>query len=153
MSDVFDLDAAYAEQAGEPFRFRWRGVEWEFPPLADSDWRILSLADKLNNIQGSDTLDTEAVAALEKLFRLAVPEERAEEWEKTRQPISAMITLFGRWMQHSGQRPGETLGSDGSSTSTAEPSPLTSSATTESGSVKHSSGRARSGARRVNSST
>ncbi len=152
LDDVFDLDAAHAEQAGEPFSFKWKGTRWEFPPITDADWRILSIADQLNVADGAEDLDTDAIASLERLFKLAVPEERAEEWERTRQPISAMILLFQRWMRHSGQKPGETSGSDVSSQSTAEPSPPTSPATTKSASRPRSSASAKNGGRRANSS-
>lgn len=132
--DVFDLDAAYADEVGEPFEFRWGGLKWVVPHLADLDWRLVSLADEMD------------IEAIQKVLRKGMGEQ-AEEWEKQNQPTPAMLKLFDQWLEHSGMKPGEAQGSDGSSTSTAEPSPQTSTGSTASPSAKPSSARRKTGSR------
>lgn len=125
----FDLDAAWAEEARPPFRFKWAGATWDLPHLGDMDWRAVSLADEMD------------VTQIRELFRLALPEDRADEWEQTKQPTPAMTRLFTAWLQHSGMAPGETPASDGSSPSTGRPSKRTSRGTTTSASRGSSSAR------------
>ncbi|MFY1686500.1 hypothetical protein [Plantactinospora sp. WMMB782] len=140
VADEFDLDAAYAEEVRPPFRFRWAGVAWELPHLGDMDWRAVSLADEMD------------INAIKELFQLAFPPERAEEWEKVRQPTPAMIQLFQRWLAHSGMKPGETQGSEDSSENTEPASKRTSRSTTGSGSRGRSSAARKTGSARVTSS-
>lgn len=135
----FDLDAAWAEEEREPFRFRWSGVWWEVPHLGDMDWRAVSLADEMD------------VNAIRELFDLALPEERQGEWARTKQPTPAMIKLFRAWLAHSGMASGETQGSGDSSPSTEPASKPTSPATTKSASAKPSSGRRRTAAAHASS--
>lgn len=137
--DAFDLDAAWAEEEQEPFRFKWAGTTWELPHLGDMDWRAVSLADEMD------------VNAIRELFDLALPEERQAEWERAKQPTPAMIMLFKRWLAHSGMESGETQGSGDSSPSTEPASKPTSPATTKSASAKPSSGRRRTAEARGNS--
>ncbi|MEU3452184.1 hypothetical protein ABZ671_00875 [Micromonospora sp. NPDC006766] len=135
----FDLDAAWAEEEREPFKFRWRGVWWVVPHLGDLDWRASSLADEMD------------VDAIRELFDLALPDERKEEWNRVKQPAPAMVRLFKEWTMHSGEEPGETQGSVDSSPSTGPASKRTSTATTKSGSAKPSSARRKTGTPRGNS--
>lgn len=126
--DGFDLDAAWAEERREPFKFRWSGVWWTVPHMSEIvDWRQVADADSMD------------LPAIQKLLRTGMS-ERAEEWERVTQPVPAMFKLYDRWMEHSGMRPGEAPGSDDSSGSTEEPSPLISTDTTASPSAGHSSG-------------
>ncbi len=125
--DGFDLDAAWAEQRREPFKFRWTGVWWSVPHLSEIvDWRQVADADSMD------------LAAIQKLLKTGLG-ERAEEWEQVTQPVPAMFKLYDQWMVHSGMKPGEAPGSDDSSQSTEEPSPPTSTTTTASASGKPSS--------------
>lgn len=128
ITDEFDLDAAWAEERREPFRFRWAGVRWEVPHLTEIvDWRQVADADSMD------------LTAIQALLRTGMG-ERAEEWAAVTQPVPAMFKLYDRWMEHSGMRPGEAPGSDDSSGSTEEPSPPISTDTTASPSDGHSSG-------------
>jgi len=126
--DEFDLDAAWVEMKRPPFHFRWAGVSWELPHLGDVDWRVVALADEMD------------LPKIQEALHLGLG-ERASEFDEHPQNTPAMFKLFDRWMEHSGMRPGEAPGSDDSSGSTDEPSPQTSTDTTESASVKPSSGR------------
>jgi hypothetical protein len=62
------------------------------------------------------------MAAVRQAVRDGLGEGQYAEFEKLRQPISAMTALFDRWLSHSGLRPGEQQASPGSSESTAGPS-------------------------------
>jgi hypothetical protein len=127
IEDGFDLDAAWAEERRDPFRFRWAGVWWTVPHLSEIvDWRQIADADSMD------------LPAIQKLLRTGMG-ERAEEWERVTQPVPAMFKLYDQWLAHSGMTPGEALGSDDSSVSTEEPSPPTSTDTTGSPSGKPSS--------------
>jgi hypothetical protein len=140
IDDGFDLDAAYAEEERPPFRFKWAQVWWELPHLGDMDWRATSLADEME------------VEAIRDLFNLAFPTERAEEWQKVKQPTPAMIQLFERWLKHSGMAPGETQGSEDSSENTEPASKRTSPGSTKSGSGRRSSAPRKTATARANSS-
>ncbi len=127
IDDEFDLDAAWAEERREPFRFRWAGVSWTVPHLTEIvDWRQVADADSMD------------LPAIQALLRTGMG-ERAEEWAAVTQPVPAMFRLYDQWMVHSGMKPGEAPGSDDSSGSTEEPSPQTSTDTTASPSAKPSS--------------
>lgn len=142
MADIdeeFDLDAAYAEEVKEPFRFRWAAASWELPHLGEMDWRATSLADEMN------------VDAIRDLFKLAFSAEQGEEWERVKQPTPAMIKLFDRWLKHSGMAPGETQGSEDSSENTEPASKRTSPGSTRSGSGRRSSAARKTATARANS--
>ncbi|MFI7073557.1 hypothetical protein [Micromonospora sediminicola] len=134
INNGFDLDAAWAEEQRTPFTFTWAGSRWTLPHLGDIDWRMVALADEMD------------LPAIQEVLRTGMG-ERAAEWEDTPQPAPAMLKLFDAWLEHSGMRPGEAPGSDGSSPSTEEPSPPISTASTASASAKPSSGRRKSGSR------
>lgn len=42
--DVFDVDALMAERDDRPFRFRWAGETWQFPPRMDV--RVVQAVDQ-----------------------------------------------------------------------------------------------------------
>lgn len=136
IDEEYDLDAAYAEVVRPTFKFRWAKTSWELPHLGDMDWRAVSLADEVD------------IDAIRELFAMALPEERAEEWDRAKQPTPAMIDLFNRWLAHSGMAPGETPGSDDSSKSTEPASKRTSRTTTGSGSRGRSSAPRKTGSAR-----
>ena len=134
LDDGFDLDAAYAAERQEPFRFLWKGSWWTVPHLSEIDWRLTALADEMD------------IDAIREVLARGLGEQ-AEEFERTDQPTPAMLKLFDRWLVHSGMKPGEAPGSDGSSPSTAEPSPQTSTSSTASPSARPSSGRSKNASR------
>jgi hypothetical protein len=140
INEEFDLDAAYAEEVKDPFKFRWSGASWELPHLGEMDWRATSLADEMD------------INAIRDLFKLAFSEGQAEEWEKVKQPTPAMVKLFERWLKHSGMAPGETPGSGDSSPSTEPASKRTSPGSTKSGSGRRSSAPRKTATARANSS-
>ncbi|WP_431728576.1 hypothetical protein [Verrucosispora sp. TAA-831] len=135
-ADGFDLDAAYAAEQRDLFRFRWRGEWWTVPHLGDiTDWRLIAKADSMD-MEAMRTLLTKGLG------------DQAERFGAVDQYAPAMMKLFDRWLLHSGMAPGEAPGSDDSSPEpTEEPSPPTSTPSTTSASAKPSSGRRKTASR------
>jgi len=142
--EVFDLDAVYAEERGEPFTFTWEGRRWELPAFGDIDWRAAGMQAEMEAAADADGMAEVGVETLQKLFRFAFGEEQADRWEKARQPAPAMVRLFSEWQKRSGAAVGESPASTGSSPSTGRPSRRTSTASTGSGSARRSTARKRS---------
>lgn len=145
MADVYDLDAVYAEERGDPFLFRWAGQDWELPHFGDIDWRAAGLAGELEELADAGGQADVPIEALQKLFDYAFGADQAARWAQVSQPSTAMVRLFGAWQKHGGAELGESSASTGSSPSTGRPSKRTSRATTASGSAKRSTASRRSG--------
>jgi hypothetical protein len=129
---VYDLQAKYAAQAREPFRFLWADREWVLPHLGELDF---TLQVQIEEWSPKDTnLDT-----INAFFVKIFGPEQADEWARTNRPIGMIFMLFADWLAHSGAEPGESPASDGSSTSTEATSRQTSGGSTASGSRKRSS--------------
>jgi len=120
----FDLDAAVAITAGEPFRFTWGGKPFELPRVLD-----LSIDRQLALVGAVDTIDaTKAVPAdLLNVFNLVLGEDLLKELSATK-PLSAvgLIALLNAWMEFHGQDLGKSPASPASSARTARPSKQTS---------------------------
>lgn len=138
-----DLQAMYAEVARLPYRFRWADRWWSLPHIADLDYRTQVKIEQF----GDDT----TLEAVNDLFREIFGPEQADEWDKVTQPGPFLELLFGRWVKHSGRKPGEPSASTGSSPSTGRPSKRTSTGTTGSASTRRSTAKKASGTRRGNS--
>ena len=129
----FNLQAVYAEQARKPFRFFWADRWWTLPHLRELDYRIQS------EIESTESW---TVPAMLGLFGRIFGPEQAEAWDEVEVPGPAIGMLFDRYIAHSGGAPGESQGSDGSSTSTEPKSKRTSrGSTTGSASRKRSTPR------------
>jgi hypothetical protein len=150
--EIFDLDAVYAEERREPFRFKWAGKQWELPHFSDIDWRAAGLAADIEALADEDGTPEVNLGVLRDMFRMAFGEEQAARWEQVPQNTPAMIHLFQAWQEHSGMSVGESQASPDSSGSTVRRSKRTSTGTTASASAKPSRARKTSGTRRVNSS-
>lgn len=132
--EVFDLDAVYAEQRHLPFKFRWAGRDWELPHLAELDYRI----------QGEiESTEAWTLPAMLDLFRRMFGTEQVQAWDEVEVPGRVIGKLFDQWLTHSGAKPGESQGSDGSSTSSEPKSKPTSTGGTRSASPKRSTPRTR----------
>jgi hypothetical protein len=115
MPEVFDLDALARESAGEPFRFRFGGDDYELPA----------------------SIDVRAVALLEKgqLHDFMSTLLGSEQWQRMlaspatfdNRVFEALIEGYGA---HLGMELGKSSGSTGSSASTAAPSKPTSNGST-----------------------
>ena len=153
MAEIFDLDAVYAEERGEPFRFRWQGRDWELPPFGEIDLRAIeSLKDLAALADADETNIAELdISAFNKLLEHGLGPEQWVEWEKVSQPGTAVIRLLNEWQKHSGADVGEAPASTDSSKSTGRPSKRTSSGATGSGSAKRSPARKRTATRTANS--
>lgn len=117
MSQTFDLDAAVAKQAGEPFVFTWGDQPFSVPPILDRD-----IEDQLKLIDTIDRMDDIAKdpKGLLEIVRLAVGEDLLAQMRKAR-PIGAkaLMTLVTAWVDHEGAALGKSEASPASSTSTA----------------------------------
>lgn len=99
MSEVFDVDAALAEKAREPFRFRFGGEEYELPPGID-----------LRAVPAITSGDL--MGGFRRLFG-------AEQWSKIEAAEAVLDTdvvmvLLDAYLAHSGVTLGESRGSTGS---------------------------------------
>lgn len=134
MADTFDLDAAYAEARQEPFRFTWKGQDWELAFFGDLDWRAAGLAKEIEALaDGRDTAEV-TLDMLDRLFTYGLGPEQADRWDKVQQNVGALTLLFEAWQKHAGTSVGESPASTSSSGSTGRPSKRTSRATTKSAS-------------------
>jgi hypothetical protein len=129
--DEFDLDAAAAESAKAPLRFRWKGESWSMKHMSSVDWRIIEAANS-----GEFTL-------IRKAFSAAMGKEQFERWEEVDQDLDAVTMLFTRWREHAGVTEGESPASADSSASSEKPSRPASQRTTRA-SGSRTSGKARS---------
>lgn len=145
VAEIFDLDAVWAEERGEPFPFDWEGQRWELPALGDIDWRAAGLQAEMEAAADAEGMAEVSVETLRKLFLFAFGEEQSARWEKVKQPAPAMLKLFTEWQKRSGATAGESPASTGSSASTGRPSRRTSTASTGSGSARRSTARKRTG--------
>ena len=132
--EVYDLDVVAAEVAKEPFRFRFGGQEWALSHLSDIDWRIVERADtgELAAVRQAVHAGLGCVHDRE----TAEHSDKAAEFDKLPQPLSAMTALFRRWLKHAGLREGESSASPDSSASTAGPSNRASRRATKSTTAK-----------------
>lgn len=105
-AEVFDLDALLREAVGDPFRFRFGGVEFELPPTMD--FRIIGALNE---------------GRLDKAFRRMFT---AGQWDQLEQveavlDLNAMMELLKAYGAHSGASLGESQASTTSSPPTAGP--------------------------------
>lgn len=128
MSDVFDLDAAADEAAKEPFRFSYKGRQWQLSHMSEVDWRVVENADsgEIGAIREAFHAGFGCVHDGENITHT----EQAVEFDRQHQGITAMTILFGKWMKHAGLREGESAASPTSSGGTAGPSKRPSKRTT-----------------------
>ncbi len=119
MSDVYDLDAAVATTAGEPFKFTWGGKEFTLPPILERDiTEQLEIVEAIDSFDGANTNP----AALLKVIQLAVGEDALEQMRRAR-PIgaAALMQLLRQWIAHQGGDLGKSSASPASSASTVRP--------------------------------
>lgn len=136
----YDLQAKYAQTAGEPFEFTWADQVWVLPSPRMIDVAVLDQIDNLDpSAANLDTFNT--------LFDgLMGPEQGARWREVSPRPLPMLMELIDAWQEHGGEQLGESPASDGSSKSTGRPSSRTSNASTASASRKPSSRRPRKSA-------
>jgi hypothetical protein len=121
MSEVFDLDAVAREAAGEPFRFRFGGEDYELPSHVD----IRAIA-KLSIGQFYEAL--QLMLGDEQWQRMLAADAVFDD--------QTLRSLMEAYAAHSGTELGESSASTGSSRSTVRPSKRTSNGTTRSISVR-----------------
>ena len=115
--DVFDLDALTAEEAGEPFRFRFGGEMYELPARVDLRMALALEAGRLG----------------ETLERLLGP----DQWERLQASPAvldgpAFQALLVKYLGAQGMTVGESSASSASSGSTVKPLRPTSNGSTRS---------------------
>jgi hypothetical protein len=91
---AFDLDAVEAEEAGEPFPFKFGGHEYVLPHVQDMDRKVLVAAD-----QGEK-------AAMDELFRTGLGDDY-ELFNEQPMKLRTLEALFKNWLKHCGLEPGE----------------------------------------------
>lgn len=127
----YDLDAAAAEAAKQPLRFRWKGQPWTLRHISTLDWRVVELANAGD------------MEAIRKAMRYGLGDEQADRFDAVEQDMDAMTLLFRQWLKHAGLGEGESSASAASSASTEKQSRPASARTTRA-STSASSGKARS---------
>lgn len=115
---MFDLDAAVAETAGEPFVFTWGGQEFTLPPLLSMDIQVqLGLVAEIEKLDESNV----EPAALLKIVKMVLGEDTLDRMGAVR-PVgaAALMALIQQWMAHQGAALGKSSASPDSSASTAQ---------------------------------
>lgn len=139
--DYFDLDAVAAEYRSKrvPFRFTFRGREWQLSNLfATVDLDTIESAQS-SNLGALRTALTSGLGA------------DADDFKVGTLTVVELVPLFERWSVRSGSAPGESEASSDSSGNTGRPSKRTSKPSTGSSSAKRSTGPRKSAAPRANS--
>ena len=121
---MFDLDAAVAGNAPEPFRFTWGAQEFALPRILqmpiDRQLAILTAIDGLN-AKNVDTLQLVSV------LNLLVGEDLLAELNAAKpMPATALMALLMAWIEFQGDDLGKSSASPASSARTAAPSKPTS---------------------------
>lgn len=145
--EVEDLQRAYAEIAGKPYKFTWVDRTWTVPHLRELDYRLQA------EIEGLDEIGLDEIKAL---FGRIFDAQQAAAWDQVQVPAPFMLFLFDKWIKHSGGKQGEEKASEPSSESTGANSKPTSDASTDSGSPKPSTAKRaprKAASRRASSST
>lgn len=94
--DSFDLDAYEAEATREPFRFTYKGEDFELQHTQAIDWHELS------NLNGAE------------LVEVGLGPEQWERFNKLRLTAGGYKELQRRWFEHAGVSLGESKGSPSS---------------------------------------
>lgn len=123
----FDLQAVYAENGVEPFRFRWADQWWELPHLLMLDFEVQARVEEFDPT--TTTKDDINI-----FFVDVMGQEQADRWRQVTRPAPMLMAMLRQWVKHSGGTPGESAASDGSSKSTGRPSKRTSTGGTGSAS-------------------
>lgn len=94
--DPYNLDAAIAEAAGEPFTFTFRDRQWQLPPVGELSIAQLSTID-----EGFDG------------FLAVVRQIDADLADELNDNLNGhgFAKMSEAWMNHSGTTPGESLAS------------------------------------------
>jgi hypothetical protein len=121
MAEVFDLDALIREREQQPFRFRFGGDDYEFPPSVD-----LRLAKTI------EQLPKAGVGGMVDLLRdLLGPDQWARlEASESVFDLVTFMALLDRYGEHLGSSMGESVASSSSSKPSAKRSRPTSSVRT-----------------------
>lgn len=121
---AFDLDAAVADSAGEPFRFTWGGQSFTLPHVMDLAFDVQTAL-----IAAIETIDAKKPdpTVVADVFKLAIGEQLLAELSRAK-PLStpALVRLVMAWIEFHGDDLGKSPASVGSSASTAKPSKATS---------------------------
>lgn len=126
MPEVFDLDALIRERDQEPFRFRFGGEGYEFPPTID-----LRLARSIGKLGES------GVDGMVDMLRQLLGDDQWARLESSEAvfDLATFMALMDRYGQHLGAAAGESPASSNSSRTTGKRSRPTSNARTISASA------------------
>jgi hypothetical protein len=134
----YDLQRVYAEKL-KPFWFRWDDRWWKLPHLRMLDFEVQAQVESFDFGALTDSKDIEATKTrVNDLFTLLMGGELGAQWRTTVRPLTMLLDMVNRWVEHSGGTPGEAQASPDSSKSTGRPSKRTSTASTGSGSRRPS---------------